>query len=168
MVRARRDEDLERLVAVLEVVHESDGYPANWPKDPVRWLGGGRTIAAWVYEDQGEILGHLALTPPDPERNWPEWQEEQRPAERLAVMRRLFVARDRRRRGIARQLMRVAAGEASARQLYPVLDVSDDNHAAIAFWLAHGWREVGQASLPPGDEGRALRLVLLAAPRKFR
>jgi GNAT superfamily N-acetyltransferase len=166
MVRPRRADDLERLIAVLRRVHKLDGYPANWPNDPIRWLGEGRTIGAWVSEQGGELVGHLALTPPDPDRSWPEWQEGHVPRERLVVMRRLFVAPEQRRLGIATRLMRVAVGEAAAQQLHPVLDVSDDNEGAIAFWQAHGWREVGKASLPPGDEGRALRLLLLAAPRR--
>src|SRR5436309_2740066 len=165
MIRPRRDDDLERLVAVLGVVKRSDGYPANWPDDPVRWLAGHHTIAAWVCEEHDELVGHLALTHPDPDRNWPQWREGLGlPAQRLAVIRRLFVAPHRRRGGIASHLTTAAKREAATRGLHLVLDVSNSNGGAIAFWKAHGWRQVGRASLPPGEEGHALELVLLAAP----
>ena len=168
MIRPRRPGDLKRLVALLRAVYTSEGYPANWPNDPARWLALGRAIVAWVCEEDGELVGHLALTRPDPDRTWPQWQEALRARpEGLAVMRRLFVAPDRRRGGIASDLLTTAKTEADKRGLHPVLDVSDDNRGAIAFWKAHGWRQVGEALLPPGDEGHPLRLVLLIGPRGF-
>ena len=164
MVRLRRDQDLELLVDLLRSVYCADGYPANWPNDPIRWLVARGTIGAWVFEHDGELVGHLALTTPDPERAWPQWLEAlQQPCERLAVMRRLFVAPTARRKGVATQLIEAAEETADERGLHLVLDVADHNRAAIGFWKTHGWREVGQATLPPGDEGRQLRLLLLVA-----
>jgi GNAT superfamily N-acetyltransferase len=165
VVRPRRDEDLERLIVLLRSVHRADGYPANWPTDPRRWLAGSSTIAAWVFEDAGEAVGHLALTWPDPERTWPQWQAAlQMPFAHIAVMRRLFVAPGYRRQQVATQLMKVAGRRAAELGLHLVLDVADDNHGAILFWRTHGWRQVGEATLPPGDEGHALRLLLLVGP----
>jgi ribosomal protein S18 acetylase RimI-like enzyme len=164
MVRARSDEDLEPLVVLLRAVYLTDGYPANWPNDPRRWLAGSNTIAAWIFEQRGEVLGHLALTAPAPDRAWPEWQQACGVAgERLSVMRRLFVDPNSRRDGVATALVKTAEREAAARGMPLVLDVAADNRAAISFWKRHGWRDVGEASLPPGDEGRPLRLRLLVA-----
>jgi GNAT superfamily N-acetyltransferase len=165
VLRARRHEDLERLAALLRVVHNSDGYPANWPNQPARWLAAHRTIGAWVSEEQGDIVGHIALTAPDPDRSWTRWRDAlDLPFERLAVMRRLFVRPDWRRRGVGTRLMDRAAREASARGFGLVLDVADHNHVAIRFWELHGWTEVGAATPPPGDDGRPLRLLLFVAP----
>jgi ribosomal protein S18 acetylase RimI-like enzyme len=61
-------------------------------------------------------------------------------------------------------LVERAEHEASDRELALVLDVAEHNNAAIAFWKDRGWRQVGTAMLPPGDEGRPLRLLLLVAP----
>jgi GNAT superfamily N-acetyltransferase len=164
MLRLRRDEDLEPLVELLRTVYLADGYPANWPNDPRGWLAGSPAIAAWIYEDRGEPVGHLALTTPDPARTWPQWQDALGvPAERLVVMRRLFVAPRWRREGVGTQLINAATRAATDRGLHLVLDVACDNRAAIAFWKTHGWRQVGEATLPPGDEGRPLRLKLLVA-----
>ena len=79
-------------------------------------------------------------------------------------MRRLFVAPNARRKGIATQLIEAAEATAAERGLHLVLDVADHNRAAIEFWKTHGWREVGQATLPPRDGGRQLTLRLLVAP----
>jgi GNAT superfamily N-acetyltransferase len=164
VVRPRRDQDLQQLVVLLRSVYRADGYPANWPNDPTRWLAAPGTIGAWVFEHRSELVGHLALTAPDPERAWPQWREAlQQPCARLAVMRRLFVAPNARRHGVASQLIKAAEAAAAQRALHLVLDVADHNRAAVEFWTTHGWREVGQATLPPGDEGRPLRLLLLVA-----
>jgi GNAT superfamily N-acetyltransferase len=163
MIRPRRDDDLERLVVLLRAVYGSDGYPAHWPRDPTRWLANHRTIGAWVGEEQGDLVGHIGLTAPDPDRAWPQWQDAlSLPIERLAVMRRLFVAPHWRRRGLGTRLMTCAARTAAEHRLHLVLDVADHNHAAIAFWQRHGWRQVGTATVPAGDEGRSLRLLLFA------
>ena len=169
MVRARRDEDLEPLFVLLRSVYRADSYPANWPNDPIRWVAARREFGAWVFERRGELVGHLALTPPDPDRAWQQWQEAlQQPTERLAVMRRLFVAPaapQERRRDAVDQGCR---GQCRRTRTALVLDVADDNRAAIEFWRTHGWREVGQATLPPGDEGHELTVLLLvaSAPRQ--
>jgi ribosomal protein S18 acetylase RimI-like enzyme len=78
-------------------------------------------------------------------------------------MRRRFVARNARRKGIATQLIKSAEAAAAERELHLVLDAADHNRAAIEFWKTHGWREIGQATLPSGDEGHELRLLLLVA-----
>ena len=165
MIRARRDEDLDELVALLRTVYLSDSYPANWPKGATRWVQGDHALAAWVSEEHRKLVGHVALSTPDPARSWQDWQEALGlPPERLAVVRRLFVAPDNRRRGLATCLLERCQREAAGRGLHLVLDVAEDNHAAIAFWETHGWQRVGEATLPPGDEGRALRLWLFVAP----
>jgi hypothetical protein len=69
VVRLRRDEDLQPLVGLLRSVYSADDYPANWPDDPVRWLAASGTIAAWIFEHGSELVGHLALTAPDPSRH---------------------------------------------------------------------------------------------------
>ncbi len=150
---------------MLRTVYETDGYPVNWPRDPHRWVAGGRTIGAWVSEDEEQLIGHVALTAPDAHRTWRQWQEVLNvEADELAVVRRLFVAPARRRRGVADDLVACATREAIDRGLRLVLDVADENQGAIAFWERRDWRRVGQATLPPGDEGRPLRVLLFVAP----
>lgn len=165
MIRPRQDDDLERLVPVLREVYTRDGYPANWPNHPARWLTDERTIGAWVADELGDLVGHVALIATDRDDAWPEWRDALGVSgDGLAVIRRLFVAPTWRRTGLATRLIDQAASRAADKELPLVLDVADHNHAAINFWEQHGWRRVGHAALPPGDEGRPLRLILFAAP----
>ncbi|WP_406280561.1 hypothetical protein OH799_14575 [Nocardia sp. NBC_00881] len=55
---------------VLRKVHEVDGYPAQWPADPVAWLAPSKLIAALVAEQSGAVVGHIGIggsgeMPPD-------------------------------------------------------------------------------------------------------
>jgi len=79
-------------------------------------------------------------------------------------VRRLFVAHEWRRKGVATRLLQCVQREASARDLGLVLDVAVHNQAAVRFWEQHGWRRAGEASLPLGDQGQVLPLVLFVAP----
>ncbi|UQU66607.1 GNAT family N-acetyltransferase [Couchioplanes caeruleus] len=60
MVRDRQTEDLEECVRLLRDVHEADGYPMNWPADPIRWLSPpGRHLVALR---DGAVAGHVVVT----------------------------------------------------------------------------------------------------------
>lgn len=165
MIRRRRDEDLRGAAVALRAVYLSDGYPTNWPNDPERWIAGRRVLGAWVCESDGEVVGHLALTAADAKKAWAQWREAVGlPVESLAVVSRFFVVPGERGKGIGAGLLSCAEVEAAARGLHLVLDVSEHNHAAIAMYVGRGWREVGRGTLPPGDEGRVVRLRLFVAP----
>lgn len=165
MIRPRRDEDLERAVVALRGVYVSDGYPSNWPNDPERWIAGRRVLGAWVCEEDGQLVGHVVLTAVDQEKAWPQWREAlDLPARALGVVSRFFVTTDWRKWGIGDELIARAERAAAERGLHLVLDVSEKNRAAISFYENRGWRRVGRATLPPGDEGHALKLVLFVGP----
>jgi GNAT superfamily N-acetyltransferase len=165
MIRPRREQDLQRAAVALRTVYLSDGYPANWPKDPQRWIAGRQTIGAWVCEHGDQLVGHIALTAADADRAWPQWGEALNlKAESLAEVSRFFVTPNERTKGVGEGLMSSAERAAAGRGLHLVLAVADHNHAAISFYAKRGWHEVGRAALPPGDEGRALRLLLFVAP----
>ena len=158
MVRPRAEQDIRPLLAILRAVH--------WPNDPARWLVGTGTLGAWVVHREGALAGHVALTAAAAGRAWPEWHQALGVApERLAVLRRLFVHPDVRRGGLATRLVAHAEREAAARGLHPVLDVAADGSDAAAFWERRGYRRAGEARLPAGDQGRALRVLLLVGGR---
>jgi len=144
---------------VLHAVHLADSYPVRWPEQPAQWIAGPRTIAAWVSENRDELVGHLALTAPDPDSDWPQWRQALAvPSDRLAVVRRFFVAPEWRRQGVGDALLGLGHGEASRRGLRLALDVAVHNQAAIRFYEHRGWRRVGEAK-------RAwLELVLFVEP----
>lgn len=161
MVRPRRPEDLERCVALLREVYDADGYPTVWPADPAGWLAGQRRLGAWVAEENGALLGHLALLGTDASRAYSQWRDAlQMPVERVAVVSRLFVSPSARGRGIGGALIRCAEEHAQAAELGLVLDVAAHNEDAIAFYERRGWRQVGRADLALSAEPWTLDVVL--------
>ncbi len=62
LVRARRDNDVEQCQELARIVHAADGYPPFLPGgDLRRFLLAPESLAAWVAEVDGQILGHVAL-----------------------------------------------------------------------------------------------------------
>lgn len=160
MIRPRRSEDLDACLALLREVHLDDRYPSRWPQDPARWLAGRDRLAAWVSETDGTLDGHISLHATDPSRARREWLSALGvPAEQVAVVSRLFVARSARGRGIGGALMQVAERHVAQRGIRLALDVADHNLDAIAFYERSGWQRVGTASLAL-DDGSVLPLLV--------
>jgi GNAT superfamily N-acetyltransferase len=146
VIRERRAADLGRCVKALRRVHELDGYPLNWPRDPVRWLSPAETYCAWVAErpsaddadgeggadgaGTGLVLGHVLL---------------QRTASAATLeLARLFVAPAGRGLGLGAALLAAAgvrAGEAGYGLELEV--VADERSHAIALYERAGWRRTG-------------------------
>lgn len=156
MIRPRRESDLVACVAALQLVHEQDHYPHRWPADPYDWLQPPRQRHAWVAvraalpEPAGQegqedrIAGHVALNTAEGDPSIAVSSEAcGLTIDRLAVVSRLFVAVDCRRRGLARALLGHAVAHAHGRGLRPVLDVLEADRAAIALYEADGWQRVG-------------------------
>ena len=164
MIRPRRSEDLDPCLALLREVHLADRYPSRWPRDPARWLAGRDRLAAWVSETRGALDGHISLHATDRLRARREWLSALGvPAEQIAVVSRLFVARTARGRGIGGALMQVAEQHVARQGLRLALDVAEHNLDAIAFYERRGWQRVGTASLALDDDG-ALPLFVYVKP----
>jgi GNAT superfamily N-acetyltransferase len=149
-VRARRAEDLPGLVAALEQVHRTDGYPSRWPKDPAAWLTPRGLLAAWVAVADDDLIGHIALAR----------HELARPVRHLAV-NRLFVSPAARKGGAATRLLQVATEWAASEEIGAEggaeiggeagaeaglwLEVTEGSAPAIAFYVRHGWQFAGSA-----------------------
>jgi GNAT superfamily N-acetyltransferase len=165
MIRPRREEDLERCAALLRRVHEVDRYPAIWPPDTVGWLAGRDPLAAWVAEEDGQLLGHLSLHATDESRVRAQWCEALAVGvEQLAVVSRFFVSPEARGRLIGGSLINRAERHAVGQGLRPVLDVAEHNRDAIAFYERRGWRRVGSTELSLSAEPWRLPLVLFVLP----
>ncbi len=161
MLRPRREEDLERCVALLREVYEADRYPVIWPADPLRWLTARDHLAAWVDEHGDRLLGHLSLQRTDTSRARPQWGDALGvPADRLAVVSRFFVAPDARGQGIGSALMSRAEQHAASQDFCLALDVAEHNRDAISFYERRGWRRVGTAELPLSADPWTLDVLL--------
>ncbi len=140
-IRERTADDLSACVTALRSVYETDGYPANWPEDPERWISApGRTTQAWVASVDDEIAGHLAVAVGLTDDAWRD-HTDRAPAELIEIIR-LFVAPKHRGKGVGGRLMAEAQEYADSRGLQPVLEVADDESAAIGLYESLGWQLV--------------------------
>jgi GNAT superfamily N-acetyltransferase len=135
-IRDREAADIDLCVQALAAVHETSGYPTNWPADPGRWLTPSGIIRAWIAAT-GElpVAGHLLL------RKFPaSTPGEDTPGEDAVEVSRLFVVPAARRRGVALALLEKSMHWAEANDRDLVLDVTDDLRAARALYARTGFR----------------------------
>jgi GNAT superfamily N-acetyltransferase len=154
-VRPRTDQDLEACVELARVVQELDGYPPYFPPDVRGFLGAfltppGDVLQAWVAEDFGQIVGHVALhrRSTDPVLALASETLGQ-PTEKLGVVARLFVSPTARHRGVG---------------LFPILDVVTQFHDAIRLYERRGWIRAGQVTVRFEEEGFSLDEVVYLGP----
>jgi GNAT superfamily N-acetyltransferase len=165
LIRARREQDVPRCVALLRAVHEHDGYPAAWPPDPARWLtSAGRDLAAWVAVDgAGAIRGHVAAQAGDGDPDLAALAGC--PAGQLMLVVRLFVDRAGRQRGTGAALLTAAADHARGSGWQPALEVADTDIAARRLYGRLGWACLGtRRAAWRGADGRHPLLYLHAPP----
>jgi GNAT superfamily N-acetyltransferase len=146
-IRARADADLEACVAFLRTVHETAGYPVNWPADPDAWLTPPDALGSWVATADDRVVGHVALTLSGPG---------------AVLVERLFVDPKETGAGLGRRLLDHCVSVAAERALDLSLQVADNCHAAIRLYRRAGWRETGIAPIDWG--GDQASTVLLFAP----
>ncbi len=165
LVRERADADLPACVQLARAVHERDGYPHYLPGDLREFLVLPDAYGAWVAEQSGRIVGHVALrrrTAPAPMElasaatGWP--------ASRLGVISRLLVAPAARRAGAGRRLLEHGWQQAVSRGLWPVLDVAADLTGAIRLYESCGWTQAGAITTTFRDGNSLDELVYLGPP----
>ena len=129
-IRTREPADVKLCVGVLAQVHQTSGYPTNWPADPPSWLTPSGTVEAWVASsDEVAVAGHVLL--------------RQLPASPLgqpvAEVSRLFVAPAARRQGVAQALLQQTLHWATANDQDLVLEVTDNLQPAQALYEQAGF-----------------------------
>ncbi|MFD3923291.1 GNAT family N-acetyltransferase [Streptomyces sp. NPDC058595] len=168
-VRRRDSSDLDACVRVLAEVHESDGYPVNWPQDPAGWLtppgSPAEPPAVWVALLDGVVAGHVCLSPARPDDAAPGlWSNRtgSRP-ENTAVVSRLYVSPQARGHGIGALLLAETVRDARRRGLHPVLDVVTSDRSAAALYERQGWTLMATAEQRWGPD-RTVRVHCYSAP----
>jgi GNAT superfamily N-acetyltransferase len=166
VVRERTSKDIASCVAGARLVHESDGYPNNFPEDPSAWLQSPRQRAAWVAEaSDGSLVGHVALNVAegDPAQSVAS-ERTGLPAERLAVVSRLYVWPDARHSGVASALLERAVAAAHAEGTRPVLDVLEKDAGAIAFYERSAWTRTAPIVFTSPRTGERMPAFVFAGP----
>jgi GNAT superfamily N-acetyltransferase len=124
-IRSREAADIGLCVQALAAVHQTSGYPTNWPADLIRWLTPPGTLHAWVATtNEMPIAGHVSL------RHLPVTGRSKRTAE----LSRFFVIPAARRQGVEVALLRETMHWAAAHELDLVLDVADPLRPARALY----------------------------------
>lgn len=148
IIRERRNDDIPALAPVLVAVHQRDGYPVEGVADPAAWLRLDRLIGALVAELNGQMVGHVAITQPDPADDAARMLHELdgTPLDHIAVVSRLFVDPAARGHQIGKRLMEAAMQLAQKNQRVAVLDVMVKDEAAIRTYERLGWVQIGEFS----------------------
>ncbi|MFD4725097.1 GNAT family N-acetyltransferase [Streptomyces seoulensis] len=162
IIRPFEDADLPDAAAALVEIHRSDGYPVEGVDQPERWLRSESVLAAWVAEEDGRIVGHVALMRPHGEDAVALWVQ-QSGDDNVAVLARLFVLKESRRRAVGEDLMKAAMHYARTRGLRLVLDVMTKDVAAIRLYERLGWLKIGEAAHHYGD-GQQINALCFASP----
>ncbi|HUF57389.1 MAG TPA: GNAT family N-acetyltransferase [Thermohalobaculum sp.] len=156
-LRPAEDADLPALADILNA--EIRSGTASWTEtqrssDAMRrWhaerRGAGHPVL--VAEEGGRILGYASYGPFRRGEGY-----------RLTVEHSVYVARDARRRGVARALMTVLIAEARAAGLHRMIGgVSADQEASMALHRALGFVEAGRLTEVGRKRGRWLDLALM-------
>jgi GNAT superfamily N-acetyltransferase len=115
----------------LSQVHHADGYPTNWPADPVRWLTPADLLQAWVaVTGQATILGHVMLRQANTAAT----------GNHAGSVSRLFVVPSAQGQGLATALLRRSLRWASSQGMSLSLEVDHTRRAAISLYERAGWR----------------------------
>lgn len=162
----QRDDD-PGLLDVMRVQMERD---PQWPPDYARgmdlaaWLGEPATLGRFCALDEGRIVGHVGIAPPQPGPLCDLWRAALPPAApALAEICRLVVDPRLRRRGVSALLTRKAVRSAIESGHLPVANALAHREASLAMMLAAGWRAVGSVPSQVADAD----LVALIPPQKL-
>ena len=162
-IRERRDSDLTRCLELARATKASDGYPPRGPIDVENFLAPPEQLAAWVAEDAGEVVGHIALHASSDYATTRLASEHLGcPQSDLGLIARFFVSPTSRRSGAGRALLSHAAAAARDRGLHPALDVATELKDAIALYESLGWQRAGEVVLTVWDEPPIALYVYLA------
>ena len=147
LVRIRTDSDLAKCVVIARPDVRLDGYPVYLPTSLHRFIASPDALGAWVAEEDGEVIGHVALHQRSSDVVLALAAENlNQPPGRLGVIARLLVARRLDEKGLDTFCSKQPQGDCLRRGLYPILDVVTEHVEAIRLYEHEGWICVGQVT----------------------
>jgi ribosomal protein S18 acetylase RimI-like enzyme len=151
-IRARTLPDLDELASLIARVRMVDGYPIHLPDDDARrFLTDPSPIGAWVADDGGRVVGHVAVNLSSNQAVMDVVHEAGFDGG-VGFIARLLVDPDVRRKGIGRQLLERGKAHLLSLGRTPVLDVVASSTAAISLYGSSGWTVIGTAQFElPGQ-----------------
>ncbi|MGO4617065.1 GNAT family N-acetyltransferase [Nocardia sp. 2YAB30] len=149
-IRPRTTAGLDGCATALRKVHEVDGYPAQWPADPVGWLSPSKLIAALVAEQDGAVVGHVGI---GGSGEMPPAVRDMAGAGEIASVIRLYVVPDARRAGVGSRLLSAGVRRAEMRGLRSRWNPTVRRRSLCTNDTGGGECTVGRAGgAPPMDE----------------
>jgi GNAT superfamily N-acetyltransferase len=163
-VRPRQESDVDPLLEMAHVVKELDGYPPRGPIDVASFLAPRQQLCAWVAEDNGVVVGHVALhsTGARVTMDLASRHTHVEPHE-LVLVARVLVGPTARRVGVAHALLDAAVTDAHRRGRRPILDVATELHGAVSLYESCGWDRAGEVTIDIDDEP-SLRCYVYVGP----
>ncbi|WP_433793289.1 N-acetyltransferase family protein [Actinoplanes sp. CA-252034] len=164
-VRPRAEADVPECAALLREVYALDGYPVEGVDDATAWMYPEGLMAAWVADEQGQVLGHAAVCEPgEGDAAVAMLIERTGIAEsEIAVLARLFVGPTARGKGAGRMLADAALSYAADKRLRAVFDVMEKDRSAIGMYEKMGCVFLGSTSHHLAD-GSIIPARCYAAP----
>lgn len=161
-IRLREDRDLERCAELVRETRERDNYPPWLGYAVEEFLAPPTELASWVADEDGRVIGHIALHSRGARETMALASEVAGLAQdQLVVVARLFVASAARRQGAGRALLTTATAEAHHRGLRPILDTAPHLTAASELYRAEGWTHAGEVAIVLPDGTNLPAFVLL-------
>ena len=177
-IRPRRDADLPQLGRLLLEQQPASGYPHRTPLTGTAeaFIRRPGQRAAWVAEEDGRLLGHVAISVPADPATLPEgdaglvraWMcAHERPHDALGEVVLLFTSLAAAGTGVGRRLLATAVAALDEGGLAPCLDVHAHGAGALRLYRRTGWQEVGRAR-PSWLEADSPDVVVMVLPRGRR
>jgi GNAT superfamily N-acetyltransferase len=162
IVRPRETADLPVLADLLGEQQPTSRYPYRWPlpMPPIDFIARPTDAASWVAEQDGQLLGHVAVGTLPPEET--EVFAAELGDRRFLAITALFTGLAARGRGAGAALHDRAVAHLREQGVVPVLDVLPTHAAALAMYERRGWRTIGTMRFPfLPDEAPSVRLMVL-------
>lgn len=156
MIRERREDDLDRLCAILETMK----YPSSLlsGKDLKEWLKEHDAEQSWVFDmapvrvaPTKNVVGHVQIYSPTKDSSTPYWVKyTKKPAGNLLAIGKLFVRPNTHEYGIGRYLLKESINYIQGQGKLPVLDLHGNGFLSKGFYEKFGFEEI-----PSGNPGVA-------------
>ena len=154
MIRARIEQDLDRLSAVLDAMRIPSSRLRG--KDPKEWLQEYDAELSWVFDmapvpvtPTKNVVGHIQVYRPAAESPFPHLAEyANEPADKLLAIGKHFVRPNTYEYGIGRYLLKESVEYIQSQGKIPTLELNGNGFLPQAFYEKFGFEEV-----PSDDPG---------------
>jgi GNAT superfamily N-acetyltransferase len=151
LIRERREEDLDRLCAILRTMEHPSAFLSE--RDPKEWLEEHDAELSWVFDmapvtvaPTKNVVGHIQIHRPTNDSSTPYWVTyTKRPASDLLAIGKLFVKPNTHEYGIGRYLLKESINYIQGQGKIPVLDLHGNEFFPTGFYEKFGFEEIPSA-----------------------